>query len=219
MLFTVPMALAEKQRPKTSEARRRRILEAARTVFQAKGGLGAGMRPIAAEAGCTTGAIYAAFSSKEDIYAALLEESLRELALMVAGAAGREAAPDKALHAAIMAFFEYYQSHIFEYSLGLYLFEKDGRKGLGTERDAALNALLAQSLNVLTVCFERLGARSGNGPRSSAALANALFATLIGVMAMVVSGRDRSLQVNARDMLETTVDIYLASLGNNTVTE
>ena len=207
-----------RQTPRAQQARRQRILAAARTVFEAKGGLGAGLRPIAAEAGCTTGAIYAVFSSKEDIYAALLEDSLRELAQKVAGAAGREAAPDRALRAAIMAFYEYYQSHIFEYSLGLYLFEKDGRKGLGAERDAELNALLSESIDVLKACFERLGAPAGEGTQSARALANALFTSLIGVMAMIVSGRDRSLQTDAREILETTLDTYIAALNYNAVT-
>ena len=101
--------------------RRRRILEAAKKVFAAKGGLSVGLRPIAAEAGVTTGAIYAVFSGKEDIYAALLEESLRDLSAAVSSAAATEPNPRESLRAAAFAFFDYYQSNPFEADMGLYL--------------------------------------------------------------------------------------------------
>lgn len=195
--------------------RRQRILDAARRVYAAEGGISAGLRPIASAAGCTTGAIYSVFSGKEDIYAALLEESLRELAAMVAAAAGREADPSAALRASSQAFFDYYQTHTFEYSLGMYLFEHDGRKGLGPERDSMLNSVLAETLTVFKACFERLGADENSDRANSVALANSLFAGLLGVMAMATSGRDRSIGTTAEDVLATIQDMHIC----NAVTE
>lgn len=192
--------------------RRRKILAAARAVFQESGGLSAGLRPIAAAAGCTTGAIYASFASKEDIYAALLEDSLRELAAAVAGAAAKAVEPEAVLRAAASAFFEFYQSRAFELRLGLYLFEQDGRTGLGSERDKALNARLAETLDVFAAAFARLGAPSEALPQEPRDLANGLFAALIGVLVMAISGRDHSLKTDATRMLDGLLDIHLASL-------
>ena len=58
------------------EAKRELLLNAARNEFADKGLEGATMRSIAHRAGCTTGAMYPLFESKEAIYAALLEQSL-----------------------------------------------------------------------------------------------------------------------------------------------
>lgn len=205
------MTPALSPRPTEPDDRRDRILAAARQVFASQGGLSVGLRPIAAAAGCTTGAIYAVFSGKEAIYAALLARSLDDLTLEIAAAAGREAAADAALRAASTAFFEYYQKNGFEYGLGLYLFERDGRKGLDPEHDAALNAKLARALGVLAACFQRLGAPAPDR------LAHALFASLMGVVAMAASQRDRSLKTDARAVLDAILDTHLAALTNNTV--
>ena len=205
--------MADAARASDAQARRRRIMAAARTVFAAKGGLSAGLRPIAAEAGCTTGAIYAVFSGKEEIYAALLEESLTALAATVAGAAAREPEAAQALRAAVFAFHEYYERRPFEADLGLYLFDDQGAKGLGAERDAALNALLEETLAVFEACFRRLGAPSGDDPLCARARAHALFAAVVGAGVIASARRDRSIRTNARTMLETTIAASVASLG------
>ena len=56
--------------------RRRLIVDAARRVFEDAGLEGASIRAIAQMAGCTTGAIYPLFRSKEEIFAVVLGESL-----------------------------------------------------------------------------------------------------------------------------------------------
>jgi AcrR family transcriptional regulator len=53
-------------------AKRELLLRAARDEFAEQGLEGATMRGIALRAGCTTGAIYPLFDSKEAIYAELL---------------------------------------------------------------------------------------------------------------------------------------------------
>ncbi|MFB0951680.1 MAG: helix-turn-helix domain-containing protein, partial [Rhodospirillales bacterium] len=52
------------------------ILDAARQIFEEDGIEGASIRAIAKKAGYTPGAIYFHFASKEEIYAALLDQSL-----------------------------------------------------------------------------------------------------------------------------------------------
>src|SRR5260370_20860024 len=61
------------------DARRQLIIDAARRVFERVGFDGASIRLMAAEAGCTTGAIYPWFAGKEEVYAAILADSLGHL--------------------------------------------------------------------------------------------------------------------------------------------
>lgn len=173
--------------------------------------MGAGLRPIAAAAGVTTGAIYSVFSGKEAIYAALLEESLDNLSDAVASAAGRQAEAVLALRAAAQAFVKYYENNIFERDLGLYLFEKDGRKGLGADTNRLLNAKLEATVSVFQVCFERLGAPPEGDPPTARDLADALFTSLIGLTFVSSSGRDRSIGASSSRLLDTILDSAIRS--------
>jgi AcrR family transcriptional regulator len=55
---------------------RRRLLDAAETVFARRGFHGASVEEIAREAGATTGAVYSNFAGKEDLFLALFEERI-----------------------------------------------------------------------------------------------------------------------------------------------
>ncbi len=57
-----------------SSAKRRQILEGARTVFLADGFDGASMNDIARVAGVSKGTLYVYFTSKEELFAALIRE-------------------------------------------------------------------------------------------------------------------------------------------------
>jgi AcrR family transcriptional regulator len=61
-----------------SEATRRKLLKSARRVFARDGFEAARIEDIAAQAGHTRGAFYANFSSKEDLFFALVEQLGRE---------------------------------------------------------------------------------------------------------------------------------------------
>jgi AcrR family transcriptional regulator len=61
-----------------SEATRRKLLQSARRVFARDGFEAARIEDIAAEAGHTRGAFYANFTSKEDLFFALVEQLGRE---------------------------------------------------------------------------------------------------------------------------------------------
>ena len=80
------------------------------------------MRGIAVRAGCTTGAIYPLFDSKEAIYAELLKQSLAALDAYVAEAVAKARTPEAQVEAACGAFLNYYLDHRFEINLGLYAF-------------------------------------------------------------------------------------------------
>lgn len=55
---------------------RRRLIDAAETVFARSGFHGASVEEIAHEAGATTGALYSNFAGKEDLFLALFEERI-----------------------------------------------------------------------------------------------------------------------------------------------
>ncbi|HEY9191327.1 MAG TPA: helix-turn-helix domain-containing protein, partial [Methyloversatilis sp.] len=90
---SAPVAPRTMRETAINEARRSLILDAARSAFLELGLDGASLREIAKRAGYTPGAIYSYFSSREDIYAALLGESLERLKQCVDGAAADDAAP------------------------------------------------------------------------------------------------------------------------------
>ena len=70
------MTNAQERKAQERQARRRRIQEAARTVFAEKGYQGASIELIARAAQLSVGAIYLYFRSKEDLYVSLIEDTL-----------------------------------------------------------------------------------------------------------------------------------------------
>ncbi len=70
------MTNAQERKAQERQARRRRIQEAARTVFAEKGYAGASIELIARAAQLSVGAIYLYFRSKEDLYTSLVEDTL-----------------------------------------------------------------------------------------------------------------------------------------------
>jgi TetR/AcrR family hemagglutinin/protease transcriptional regulator len=62
------------RRARRRDADRRALLEAAERVFSRAGFAGASMRDIAGEAGISVGSVYQYFSSKDDLYLAVLED-------------------------------------------------------------------------------------------------------------------------------------------------
>jgi AcrR family transcriptional regulator len=70
------MTNAQERKAQERQARRRRIQEAARTVFSDRGYAGASIELIARAAQLSVGAIYLYFRSKEDLYVSLIEDTL-----------------------------------------------------------------------------------------------------------------------------------------------
>jgi AcrR family transcriptional regulator len=71
----MPQRLNRKQQ---AEANEQRLLDAALDVFTARGFHGATLEQIAAAAGFTTGVVYSRFSSKADLFLALLERTIEQ---------------------------------------------------------------------------------------------------------------------------------------------
>src|SRR3954471_17515957 len=91
--------------------RRELLLDAARSAFFELGMDKTSVREIAQRAGYTPGAIYSYFASKEEVYGALLGESLDRLNERVQEAVTKSRDGVDRLRAAAGAFFDFYQSN------------------------------------------------------------------------------------------------------------
>jgi len=89
-----------------SEATRRRLVTAARTLFGAHGYAEVGTEEIVRAAGVTRGALYHQFRDKADLFATVAEEVEAEIAERIAGAAGGEADPVGALRSGTRLFLD-----------------------------------------------------------------------------------------------------------------
>ena len=178
------------------------ILDAARRVFEADGLDGASLRAIAAEAGYTPPALYFHFTSKEDLYAAVLHASLERLGAAVAEAAAPETTWAGRLHAAAMAFFRFYAQHPRDLDLGFYLL-RGGMKpaGLGRTRDEALNAALADALAPIAAAARAMGLSA----EAANLLVVDLFAHAVGLLLLAHTGRIRMFDASAEAMMDAHV--------------
>jgi AcrR family transcriptional regulator len=186
------------RRQAATEAKRERILDAARQIFEADGLEAASLRGIAAAAGYTPAALYFHFDSKEALYAEVLSASVERLAEAIGTAASKTDEPGARLSAAALAFFDFYAENPRDLDLGFYLFRGGMRpKGVGRERDKALNAALAAALAPIGEAARALGA-----DETTANLAVAdLFAHATGLLLLAHTGRIRMFGASARELM------------------
>jgi AcrR family transcriptional regulator len=181
-------------------------------VFEVEGLDGASLRAIAAEAGYTPAALYFHFDSKEAIYAEVLQASLVSLRNAVARAVELSNEPAERLRAAAMAFFQFYAENPRDLDLGFYLFRGGMKpKGLGRERNDALNAGLVATLRPITEAALALKATRGQ--------ANLLtvdtFAHAAGLLLLAHTGRIRMFGASASELMARYVDDRIKSLARN----
>jgi AcrR family transcriptional regulator len=89
-----------------SEATRRRLVTAARTLFGARGFADVGTEEVVRAAGVTRGALYHQFRDKADLFAAVAEEVEAEIAERIASTTGVEAEPVDALRTGARLFLD-----------------------------------------------------------------------------------------------------------------
>lgn len=184
--------------------RRQLVLDAAQRVFERDGLEKTTIRAIAKEAGCTTGAIYPWFAGKETIYGALLDESLQRLHTHLDQAANASDA-SRAARDAIHTFFGYYAQRRTDFSLGMYLFQGLGPRGLGREMDEKLNARLSQCVDLLGAALART---KGWDAGTVAVEQMNLFTYLMGLLLLLHTHRLKSLGQHA----DTLLDNYCIAL-------
>jgi TetR/AcrR family transcriptional regulator len=187
------------------QTRNRLILEGAWKVFARDGFDGATMRAIALEAGCTTGAIYPLFASKEAIYAALLAESLQRLFHHVRTAVEGQQGSVPRLRAGALAFVDYYRARADEVTLGLYLWHGVRPQGLSRDLDSDLNRRLGDTLALLQTNIDGMARQKPGTARHEVA---ALFAFLIGALVVNQTGRLKTLG----STLDGIVELHIEAL-------
>jgi AcrR family transcriptional regulator len=188
---------ARSQRTDTmAQLRRALILDAARAAFFELGLEGASMREIAKRAGYTPGAIYSYFSSREEIYAALLGESLLRLNAHIAGAPD-DGTPAERVRSKASAFFDFYRDNPRDLDLGFYLFQGVRPSGLTRELDAQLNEQLRAALQPTAEALSDLGLDA----TASEAEVTALFAHMVGLLVLIHTGRIRMFRQHAPQLL------------------
>lgn len=208
-------ARAARQRAVT-DVRRALVLAAAKSAFLELGLDGASLREIAKRAGYTPGAIYSYFSSKEEVYGALLGESLERLNARVAAsqpvpeeapAVGRSAAArrqlaERTLRAKATAFFEFYRESPRDLDLGFYLFHGMHPRGLTPALNEQLNTQLREALLPSQRALEALGWAS----EAAQTEVTALFAQAVGLLLLSHTGRIRMFGQQSQALFERYLD-------------
>lgn len=187
-----------------ADVRRKLVLEAARSAFLEFGMEKTSIREIAQRAGYTPGAIYSYFASKEDLYGALLGESLNRLNTQVAAAAEKSQEGVPRLRAAATAFFDFYHTNPRDLDLGFYLFQGMKPRGLTPDLNETLNARLLQALQPVQTELEGLGLSQAAALQE----VTALFAQMVGLLVMSHTGRIKMFMQASADLF----DRYLAQL-------
>jgi len=204
------MARDARQRALT-DVRRSLVLDAARAVFFEHGLEGTSIREIAQRAGYTPGAIYSYFASKEEVYAALLGESLERLNGKVqaaytqsnGGAAklGRDAAT---------AFFDFYRENPRDLDLGFYLFQGMQPRGLSPELNESLNKRLRDALLPTQEALQALGMPADEASGEI----TALFTHTVGLLVLSYTGSVRMFKQASQGLFETYLERLLERAGS-----
>lgn len=203
-----------------TDVRRALVLAAARSAFLELGLEGASLREIAKRAGYTPGAIYSYFSSKEEVYGALLGESLERLNAFVSAAepgpdarsspgqqtAARSRAVQRTLRAKATAFFEFYRESPRDLDLGFYLFHGMQPRGLTPALNEQLNARLRDALAPAQQALSALGLDDGEAQ----AEVTALFAHIVGLLLLSHTGRIRMFRQESQTLFDRYLDALLA---------
>ena len=197
-----------------ADARREHILNAARAVFIELGLEAVSMREIAKRAGYTAGAIYSYFASKEEIYGALLAESLERLNDFVnlaaedIGVDQKDQSAFAALRKSALAFYEFYRDNPRDLDLGFYLFQGLKPRGLTNEWDSELNARLRNAMQHQEAALIKLGCSKKDVDTEL----TAIFAHIVGVLLLNHTGRIRMFGKSADELITHYLDHLILRL-------
>jgi len=196
-----------------NQARRTLILDAARSAFFELGLDGASLREIAKRAGYTPGAIYSYFANLEEIYGALLGESLQRLnqAVDSAKTRGTSSSTIELLRAKAEAFYVYYRDNPKELDLGFYLFDGMQPRGLTPELNQEFNSQLMAALKPVQVQLEVLGLSAEEAVLET----SAVFAHIVGVLILNNTGRIRLFKQNPDSLFERYMESLLQRLPSS----
>ncbi|WP_169543262.1 TetR/AcrR family transcriptional regulator [Sneathiella aquimaris] len=187
--------------------KRQKILTAASSLFREKGLEGTTMRAIATKAGYSTGAPYAYFQSKEEIYADLLSTSLMHLTRAIKLAPNQAETNEQKIRQVFTAYYQYYQSHGEELQLGLYLFSSGEikKRGFSKETNDQLNGRLLSLMGFMANYLHQLAGAPPDVAQSETLDAITYFT---GTLMLHTTGRLDIMQVKDQEM----IDRYLTQM-------
>ncbi len=204
----MPATDGSERKQAVNKMKRELILKAGRSVFEASGLEGASLRAIAKAAGYTPAALYFHFTNKEEIYAALLEQSLINLQDSVDEAVIGVTDAKQRLRAVTLAFFHFYLHSPKDLELGFYLSQGGMTpKGVGQEYNSKLNDRLVGALSPIALAAQELGASQSEARQQMAAI----FAHATGVLLLAHTGRIRLFELSADAMMDQYLDELLSA--------
>ena len=142
-------ARAPTRRALAKQQTRLKVLAAARKLFSEEGYEGATIRDIAAAAGMSTGAVFANFSDKSDLFREIMQDDMEALSAAMRDAATRGRNVEDAVLKVFMAGYTFYKSRL---QLARAAFsvswDKDGGPTLrGLPSSLAFHELFTEQLN------------------------------------------------------------------------
>lgn len=199
---TPAAASAPRLRQAVADFRGQMVREAAKHVFATHGIQEASLREIAKAAGCTTGAIYSLYQSKEELYADVLRDSLAAMGVRLSEAVQRT---EQHTRAVLQTMLTFYEERPEDYDLSFYLFGGARPVGLRDDLNAELNDRAADVIAKVAAALQHDGlAEAGNAQE----LAVSAVAQVFGIALLHKTGRLRSWKQQANRLLAR----YLALL-------
>ncbi len=188
--------------------KRSKILQAASDLFRKNGLEGTNMRSIATTAGYSTGAPYAYFQSKEEIYAELLSASLVTLTKHVKEQARNAPSANHTIEAVFKGYFQYYQNNPSELQLGLYLFSTGEvkKQGFSAETNKILNGKLMSLLGFMANCLHENSSASASDAQTETIDAISYFT---GTLILQETGRIPLFGADPQEMIDRYIALML----------
>ncbi len=206
-------SLKSDRKKEVAAYKRQKILEAAAALFRENGLEGTTMRAIAKQAGYSTGAPYAYYQSKEEIYADLLGASLVNLTKAVKASGTATLSKTETIHRIFAAYFNYYHTHAEELQLGLYLFSSGEvkKRGFSPETNDQLNGRLLGLLGFMANSLHKLeGVDAVNAQRET--LDAITYFT--GALLLSSTGRLHIMGADPQEMIDHYISQMLERLEN-----
>ncbi|MEP3247614.1 MAG: TetR/AcrR family transcriptional regulator [Sneathiella sp.] len=191
--------------------KRQKILTAAAALFRTNGLEGTTMRAIAKAAGYSTGAPYAYYQSKEEIYADLLNSSLVNLTRAIKTASASASGHSDQIRQTFSAYFNYYHSHAEELQLGLYLFSSGEvkKRGFSDETNNQLNSRLLGLMGFMANSLHQLD--GVNAVRAQAETLDAIT-YFTGTLLLSSTGRLDIMGADVQEMIDRYISQMLKRL-------
>lgn len=189
------------------EFRRQKILAAARNCIKDSGMAGTSMRSIAKSSGYSLGAAYTYFSSKEDIFTALLSSSFNKLLRLLRSELQQSGTRQQKITQAFNTFVQFFQTSKEDQLLLLTFFagKRDGRQSLNEDIFRNLNNRFFTVLGLLANTVHENSKLTAEEAQSETLQA---VSFLLGILMINSSGQ---LQIIGQPPQET-VDRYLGQM-------